>query len=125
MNKNRSFIIICLSLSFAACSGGSDADSVSAIGTAGAATGLDRSVLPIPDPVFPKITEVDARKAVAPPAFSVTAPEGAPNVVIVLIDDIGFGASDGFGGGIQTPYLNRLADDGLRFNQVRTKSSSK
>ncbi len=120
MNKNRSFIIICLSLSFAACSGGSGPESVSSSGTASATTELDRSVLPIPDPVFPKITEIDARKAVAPPPFSVTAPDGAPNVVIVLIDDIGFGASDGFGGGIQTPTLDRLAADGLRFNQFHT-----
>ncbi len=81
---------------------------------------LDRAVLPIPDPVFPKITELDARAAQAPPAFSVKAPEGAPNIVIVLIDDIGFGAADGFGGAIQTPTLNRLAADGLRFNQFHT-----
>ena len=81
---------------------------------------LDRTVLPIPDPVFPKITELDARNATAPPPFSVETPEGAPNVVIVLIDDIGFGASDGFGGAIQTPTLDRLAADGLRFNQFHT-----
>ena len=81
---------------------------------------LNRTVLPVPDPVFPKITELDARNATAPPAFSVSAPEGAPNIVIVLIDDIGFGASDGFGGAIQTPTLDRLAADGLRFNQFHT-----
>jgi len=81
---------------------------------------LDRTVLPIPDPVFPKITELDARNTTAPPAFSVNAPDGAPNVVIVLIDDIGFGAADGFGGAIQTPTLDRLAEDGLRFNQFHT-----
>jgi len=81
---------------------------------------MDRTVLPIPDPVFPKITELDARKATAPPPFSVNAPEGAPNIVIVLIDDIGFGAADGFGGAIQTPTLDRLAADGLRFNQFHT-----
>jgi len=81
---------------------------------------LDRTILPVPDPVFPKITELDARNATAPPPFSVNAPEGAPNVVIVLIDDIGFGAADGFGGAIQTPTLDRLAEDGLRFNQFHT-----
>ena len=81
---------------------------------------LDRTVLPIPDPVYPKITELDARNATAPPPFSVTAPEGAPNVVIVLIDDISFGAAATFGGAIQTPTLDRLAADGLRFNQFHT-----
>jgi len=81
---------------------------------------LDRTVLPVPDPVFPKITELDARNATAPPPFSVKAPEDAPNIVIVLIDDIGFGAADGFGGAIETPTLDRLAADGLRFNQFHT-----
>ncbi len=69
---------------------------------------MGRTVLPIPDPVFPKITELDARNAEAPPPFSVRAPEGAPNIVIVLIDDIGFGAADVFGGAIQTKTLDRL-----------------
>ncbi|MEH6592587.1 MAG: arylsulfatase [Halioglobus sp.] len=81
---------------------------------------VDRTVLPIPDPVYPKITELDARKATAPVRQSISAPEDAPNVVIVLIDDIGFGASDGFGGAIQTPTLNRLAGEGLRYNQFHT-----
>ena len=85
------------------------------------ATGaLDRTVLPIPDPVYPKITELDARNATAPPPHSVSAPEGAPNVVIVLIDDIGFGAAASFGGAIQTPTLDRLANDGIRYNQFHT-----
>ena len=66
------------------------------------------------------ITELDARKATAPPPFKVDAPEGAPNVVIVLIDDIGFGATDTFGGVIETPTLSRLADEGIRFNQFHT-----
>ena len=90
------------------------------IGEAQAQQALDRSILPVPDPVFPKITEMDARKAKAPPAFSVTAPKGAPNVVIVLIDDIGFGAASQFGGGINTPTLDRLASEGLRYNQFHT-----
>ena len=45
---------------------------------------LDRSVLPIPEPTPPKLTELDARNAKAPPRFQVTAPAGAPNVLIVL-----------------------------------------
>ena len=48
--------------------------------------GLDRTVLPILDPVYQPITELDARKATAPPRFEVKAPKDAPNVVIVLID---------------------------------------
>ena len=81
---------------------------------------LDRTVLPIQEPVYEPITELDARNAVAPPPFSVKPPEGAPNVVIVLIDDIGFGAAATFGGAMQTPTLDRLAADGLRYNQFHT-----
>ncbi|MGH8135119.1 MAG: hypothetical protein ACRER4_02130, partial [Steroidobacteraceae bacterium] len=55
--------------------------------------GLDRTILPIHEPVPPVISELDARNATAPPRFEVKAPAGAPNVVIVLIDDIGFGHS--------------------------------
>ena len=81
---------------------------------------LDRTILPIPAPEYPAITELDARKAQAPPPFAVEAPEGAPNVVVVLIDDIGFGAASMFGGSIQTPSLDRLAQGGLRYNQFHT-----
>jgi len=81
---------------------------------------LDRTVLPIPQPTYPPATELDARNAKAPPPFEVTAPEGAPNVVIVLIDDIGFGTAGSFGGPIATPTLDSLAQSGLRYNQFHT-----
>jgi len=47
-------------------------------------------------------------------------PEGAPNVVIVLLDDVGFGASDVFGGPVPMPALRQVADEGLRYNQFHT-----
>jgi arylsulfatase A-like enzyme len=81
---------------------------------------LDRTVLPVPEPAAPSITEQDARKAKAPPRFEVKAPVGAPNVVIVLIDDIGFGHASTFGGPIQMPTLQSLADSGLRYNRFHT-----
>ena len=81
---------------------------------------MDRTILPIQPPKHEPITELDARKAKAPVSFSVKAPEGAPNVVVVLIDDIGFGATEPFGGAISTPTFDRLADAGLRFNQFHT-----
>ena len=85
-----------------------------------AAESLDRTVLPVPDPTYPAITEIDARNAKAPPQFRVDAPKNAPNVVIVLIDDIGFGTSTPFGGPINTPTMQRLAAGGLRYNQFHT-----
>src|SRR3954453_23152361 len=70
---------------------------------------LDRTVLPIPEPKLTPITELDARKAKAPPRFEVKAPKGAPNVLIVLLDDMGFGMSGAFGGPIHMPTVERLA----------------
>ncbi|TMB56955.1 MAG: arylsulfatase, partial [Deltaproteobacteria bacterium] len=49
----------------------------------------DRTVLPIPEPVNPPITVFDVRNATPPPRFEVKAPQNAPNVLIVLIDDMG------------------------------------
>lgn len=78
------------------------------------------SVLPIPEPVTKPITEIDARKAKAPPRFEVKPPKGAPNIVIVLIDDIGFGHSSAFGGPIHMPNAEKLAKKGLKYNRFHT-----
>ena len=83
-------------------------------------SGLDRTVLPIRHPEPATIAEMNVRKATAPPRFEVKAPKGAPNVVIVLIDDIGFGHSGAFGGPIRMPTLEKLAQGGLRYNRFHT-----
>ena len=83
-------------------------------------TKLDRTVLPIAEPKLAPITTLDARDAKAPPRFEVKAPQGAPNVVIVLIDDIGFGSSSAFGGPINMPTLEKLAAGGLKYNRFHT-----
>jgi arylsulfatase A-like enzyme len=80
----------------------------------------DRTVLPIPEPDYPHETELDARKATPPARFEVKAPAGAPNVLIVLIDDMGFGMPSAFGGPIHMPTVDRLASGGLRYNQFHT-----
>jgi arylsulfatase len=85
-----------------------------------AAQTVDRTVLPIPEPQPASISELSARDAKAPAPFRVTAPQGAPNVVIVLLDDIGFGQSSAFGGPIRMQTLDRLAAGGLRFNNFHT-----
>lgn len=81
---------------------------------------LDRSTLPIPEPQPPVITALDVRNVKAPPRFEVKAPAGAPNVLIVLIDDMGFGQSSAFGGPIHMPNAERLAQRGLRYNHFHT-----
>ncbi len=81
---------------------------------------MDRAVLPIQPPPHTPTSTMDARDAEKPEPFNINAPEGAPNVVIVMIDDIGFGATSTFGGAIETPTFDRLADNGLRYNRFHT-----
>ncbi|MDL1975525.1 MAG: arylsulfatase [Deltaproteobacteria bacterium] len=81
---------------------------------------LDRTVLPIQEPERPTYSELDVRNVETPPLFEVKAPKKAPNVVIVLIDDIGFGGPSTFGGPIQTPTLDRLAAEGISYNNFHT-----
>jgi len=90
------------------------------VAAVGAETTLDRTVLPIPEPQYPHSTVLDVRNATPPPRFEVKAPAGAPNVLIVLIDDMGFGQSSAFGGPIYMPTVDRLASGGLRFNEFHT-----
>jgi arylsulfatase A-like enzyme len=80
----------------------------------------DRTVLPIPEPTYPHSTTFDVRNATPPPRFEVKAPANAPNVLIVLIDDMGFGQSSAFGGPIKMPTVERLANNGLRYNEFHT-----
>jgi len=81
---------------------------------------LDRTVLPLQEPARPLYKEIDARNVKVPPRFEVKAPDGAPNVVIVLIDDLGFGVPTAFGGPVSMPTLDSLARQGLRYNNFHT-----
>ncbi len=83
---------------------------------------LDRTVLPIPEPDPPLYTELDVRNATPPPRFEVKAPEGAPNVVVVLVDDLGFAGTSTFGGPVATPTFDQIANEGLRYNNFHTTS---
>lgn len=84
------------------------------------ADALNRTVLPVAEPEREPITAFDARNAKLPPRFEVKAPTGAPNVVIILIDDLGFGVPSAFGGPVGMPTLDKLAQDGLRYNNFHT-----
>jgi arylsulfatase len=84
------------------------------------ASKMDRTVLPIQPPKHKPITELDARNATKPEPFEIKAPQGAPNIVLVLIDDIGFGATETYGGPIATPTFDKLADNGVKFTQFHT-----
>jgi arylsulfatase len=83
---------------------------------------VQRQILPIPDPMHVGLTTYDAKNPDTkfPPIVPLRPPQGAPNVLVVLIDDVGFAASSAFGGVINTPTAERLAAKGLRFNRFHT-----
>jgi arylsulfatase A-like enzyme len=83
---------------------------------------IQRVVLPIPDITRPGLTTYDAKDPDTsyPPIRELRPPEGAPNVLVILIDDVGFGASSAFGGPVNMPTAERLAAKGLKYNRFHT-----
>jgi arylsulfatase A-like enzyme len=83
---------------------------------------VQREILPIPDQPYAGLITYDAKDPDTsfPPIEPIRPPEGAPNVLIILIDDVGFGASSAFGGPVSTPTADRLAKGGLKYNRFHT-----
>ncbi len=111
------FSIVCALAAAEGCGASSQANQTAKTG------GLaepDRTSLPIKEPDYPRATQLDARSSQAPPRFEVKAPKGAPNVIVFLIDDFGFGLASTFGGAIPMPTLDRLASEGLKYNRFHT-----
>src|SRR6187455_1743062 len=81
-----------------------------------------RDVLPVPDITPAGATTFDAKDPYTsfPPIEPLRPPAGAPNVLIVLLDDVGFAASSAFGGPVDTPTAERLAANGLKYNRFHT-----
>jgi arylsulfatase A-like enzyme len=83
---------------------------------------IQRAILPIPDRKPAGMTTYDAKDPDTkfPPITPLRPPAGAPNVLLVLLDDVGFGSSSAFGGPCQTPTAERLAGDGLKYLRFHT-----
>jgi arylsulfatase A-like enzyme len=81
---------------------------------------IGREILPIPDLPVRADPALHAKDTSAPPIVPLRPPAGAPNVLIVLIDDMGFGATSAFGGPCEMPTLERLAAGGLSYNRFHT-----
>ena len=83
---------------------------------------MDRSILPIPDRAYDGPVYDDAKdpRAVFEPIAPLRPPAGAPNVLVILLDDVGFGAASVFGGPCRTPNAERLAGNGLSFSRFHT-----
>ncbi|MCA3710189.1 MAG: arylsulfatase [Phenylobacterium sp.] len=85
-----------------------------------AASVPERTVLPIPAAAFQGVQGLQPKDSTPSFPRAVEAPAEAPNVLLILMDDIGFGETSTFGGPVPTPNLQRLADQGLRFNRFHT-----
>jgi arylsulfatase A-like enzyme len=83
---------------------------------------IQRNVLPIPDVTPVNLTTFDAKDPETryPPIRQLRPPSGAPNVLVILIDDAGFGSASAFGGPCQTPNFEKLAAGGLRYTRFHT-----
>jgi arylsulfatase len=105
--------------SVAAIDGDGLSDLKEALAEAGGKFNPDRTVLPIPDKSFGGVAGRSLSQSVADWSMipHAKAPEGAPNVLIVLIDDAGFGGPESFGGAIQTPNFTRVQEMGLVYNR--------
>ena len=88
------------------------------LGSPSATTSISGSQLPPPDPKFGGVIKDDALQSKSWWAPRVVPPNGAPNVLLIITDDAGFGVPSTFGGVIPTPTMDRIAKEGLRYNRV-------
>jgi arylsulfatase len=92
-------------------------------GVAYSTTPTDGSVLPFPTPANKSVVnQTLADSTLVKATVEKHIPDDAPNILIVLLDDVGYGISETFGGGIKTPTLAKLADEGIVYNQFHTTS---
>src|SRR5215831_12175520 len=94
--------------------------SLNSCGSNSMSASASQEVLPHPEPEFKGKIGRTAKESTPDFPKEVQAPEGAPNVLLILTDDVGFGASSTFGGPIPTPTFDKLAASGLRFNEFHT-----
>jgi arylsulfatase len=89
-------------------------------GSPGATTSIDGKQLPPPDPAFGGVIKDNAMQSKAWWAPRIVPPKGAPNVLLIMTDDSGYGVPSTFGGVIPTPALDRIAKAGLRYTQMHS-----
>jgi arylsulfatase len=92
------------------------------LGTPSATTTLSGKQLPPPDPKFGGLIKQKATESKPWWAPRVVPPKGAPNVLLIMTDDCGFGAPGTFGGVVPTPALDRIANNGLRYTNFHSTS---
>jgi len=107
----------------ASCLGSASAQQISGVlGSPGATITVDGKQIPPPDPEFGGVIKERASESKAWWAPRVVPPKGAPNVLLIMTDDVGFGAPGTFGGVVPTPAMDRIAKSGLRYTNFHSTS---
>lgn len=104
----------------AACGAALAQETTGIIGSPGATTTIDGKQLPAPDPKFGGVIKQNALQSTPWWAPRIVPPKGAPNVLLIMTDDSGYGVPSTFGGVIPTPALDRIAKNGLRYTQMHS-----
>jgi len=104
----------------AAVPAGTAIETTGTVGSPGATTTVSGHKLPAPDPAFGGTIENDALSSKAWWAPRIVPPKDAPNVLLIITDDAGFGVPSTFGGVIPTPTMDRIASSGLRYNNIHS-----
>jgi len=123
MNAQHVFKLLASAVAIASCLGSASAQQVTGVlGSPGATTTLDGRQLPPPDPKFGGVIKERASESKQWWAPRVVPPKGAPNVLLIMTDDSGFGAPGTFGGVVPTPAMDRIAKSGLRYTNFHSAS---
>ena len=125
MSARHVFRLLTSVVAVASCLGAASAQQVTGtLGSASATTTLDGKQLPRPDPSFGGVVQEKASESKPWWAPRVVPPKGAPNVLLIMTDDAGFGAPGTFGGVVPTPALDRIAQSGMRYTNLHSTSTA-
>jgi len=123
MNARHAFKLLTSAVAIASCLGSASAQQVTGVlGSPSATTTLDGRQLPSPDPKFGGVIKERASESKQWWAPRIVPPKGAPNVLLIMTDDSGFGAPGTFGGVVPTPAMDRIAKSGLRYTNFHSTS---
>ena len=123
MKARHAFKLLTSVVAIASCLGSASAQQVTGVlGSPSATTTLDGKQLPPPDPKFGGVIKEKASESKSWWAPRVVPPKGAPNVLLIMTDDSGFGAPGTFGGVVPTPAMDRIAKAGLRYTNFHSTS---
>ncbi len=126
-NRNAVSSTISVALTAAVCAASATAAAQQITGTPGspdATTTISGKQLPAPDPKFGGVIKDDALQSKAWWAPRIVPPKQAPNILLIITDDAGFGVPSTFGGVIPTPTMDRIAKNGLRYNNIHSTALS-